>query len=312
MVYQDLSLCDTIDVAGNLFLGREPQRALLGVPLSTSGAMHADAAQMLDALGIRIPDHARSRSRTSPAASGSSIAIGRAASFDPLVLIMDEPTAALAVAEVEAVLDLIRTVSARGVSVILITHRLQDLFLVCDRIMVMYEGRNVAERRIGETEHRGGGQPDRRPKVPLRLPAGTRPESAARPSARPQPAAVRSRDRATSAASVRDNGAVAQHRAFFLVVMAVVFSLVTDTFLTEPTSSTSLRQSAPLLIVAVAMTFVITTGGIDLSVGSVAGAGQCACGDLCCRPACPGRWSSCSCCALGGVDRRRPGLFRRL
>ena len=76
-----------------------------------------------------------------------SIAIGRAASFEPSVLIMDEPTAALAVAEVEAVLDLIRTVSARGVSVILITHRLQDLFLVCDRIQVMYEGRNVAERR---------------------------------------------------------------------------------------------------------------------------------------------------------------------
>ncbi|TIM59151.1 MAG: ATP-binding cassette domain-containing protein, partial [Mesorhizobium sp.] len=80
-----------------------------------------------------------------------SIAIGRAASFEPSVLIMDEPTAALAVAEVEAVLDLIRTVSARGVSVILITHRLQDLFLVCDRIQVMYEGRNVAERLIGET-----------------------------------------------------------------------------------------------------------------------------------------------------------------
>ena len=80
-----------------------------------------------------------------------SIAIGRAASFEPSVLIMDEPTAALAVAEVEAVLDLIRTVSARGVSVILITHRLQDLFLVCDRIQVMYEGRNVAERLIGDT-----------------------------------------------------------------------------------------------------------------------------------------------------------------
>ncbi len=53
---------------------------------------------------------------------------------------MDEPTAALAVAEVKAVLELIRTVSARGVSVVLITHRLQDLFLVCDRIQVMYEG----------------------------------------------------------------------------------------------------------------------------------------------------------------------------
>ncbi|MCP6132757.1 sugar ABC transporter ATP-binding protein, partial [Klebsiella pneumoniae] len=65
--------------------------------------------------------------------------------------IMDEPTAALAVAEVEAVLELIRRVSARGVSVILITHRLQDLFLVCDRIMVMYEGTNVADRRVSDT-----------------------------------------------------------------------------------------------------------------------------------------------------------------
>ena len=64
---------------------------------------------------------------------------------------MDEPTAALAVAEVEAVLDLIRAVSARGVSVILVTHRLQDLFLVCDRLQVMYEGRAVATRAIGET-----------------------------------------------------------------------------------------------------------------------------------------------------------------
>lgn len=64
---------------------------------------------------------------------------------------MDEPTAALAVAEVEAVLELIKRVSETGVSVILITHRLQDLFLVCDRIMVMYEGKNIAERRIKET-----------------------------------------------------------------------------------------------------------------------------------------------------------------
>jgi simple sugar transport system ATP-binding protein len=61
-------------------------------------------------------------------------------SFDPQVLILDEPTAALAVTEVETVLELIRTVSARGVSVILITHRLQDLFRVCDRLTVMYEG----------------------------------------------------------------------------------------------------------------------------------------------------------------------------
>ena len=150
MVYQDLSLCDTIDVAGNLFLGREPKRRLLGVPLLDKKRMHEAAATMLGDLGIRIPS-TRHKVENLSGGQRQSIAIGRAASFDPKVLIMDEPTAALAVAEVEAVLELIRTVSARGVSVILITHRLQDLFLVCDRIQVMYEGRGVAERNVADT-----------------------------------------------------------------------------------------------------------------------------------------------------------------
>jgi simple sugar transport system ATP-binding protein len=150
MVYQDLSLCDTVDVAGNLLLGREPLRRLLGVPLMDKRKMHKDAAQMLAYLGIRMPS-TRLKVENLSGGQRQSIAIGRAVSFDPLVLIMDEPTAALAVAEVDAVLDLIGRVSAQGVSVILVTHRLQDLFVVCDRIMVLYEGRNAAERLIGET-----------------------------------------------------------------------------------------------------------------------------------------------------------------
>ena len=150
MVYQDLSLCDTIDVAGNLFLGREPRRRILGLPFLDKKRMRADAAAMLTSLGISVPDidvHVENLS----GGQRQSIAIGRAASFAPKVLIMDEPTAALAVAEVEAVLDLIRTVSAKGVSVILVTHRLQDLFLVCDRLQVMYEGRAIAMRAVAET-----------------------------------------------------------------------------------------------------------------------------------------------------------------
>ncbi|MDQ0395011.1 ATP-binding cassette domain-containing protein [Labrys monachus] len=150
MVYQDLSLCDTIDVAGNLFLGREPRRRLAGLPFLDKKRMLHDARQMLDSLGIAIPDIGVKVENLS-GGQRQSIAIGRAVSFGPRVLIMDEPTAALAVAEVEAVLDLIRKVSAQGVGVVLITHRLQDLFLVCDRIQVMYEGRSVAERRIGDT-----------------------------------------------------------------------------------------------------------------------------------------------------------------
>ncbi|MGF6762870.1 simple sugar transport system ATP-binding protein [Paraburkholderia sp. GAS33] len=150
MVYQDLSLCDTVDVAGNLFLGREPMRRLLGVPMLDHAKMHHNAREMLNGLGIRIPD-TRLDVENLSGGQRQAIAISRAASFDPKVLIMDEPTAALAVAEVEAVLELVQTISKRGVSVILISHRLQDMFLVCDRISVMYEGQNIAERKIADT-----------------------------------------------------------------------------------------------------------------------------------------------------------------
>lgn len=146
MVFQDLSLCDHIDVMGNLFLGREVSRW----SFLDRRAMRERARQMLDDLDIRIP---RLNARVEQLSGGQrqAIAIARAASFHPRVLIMDEPTSALAVAEVEAVLRLINEVKSRGVAVILITHRLQDLFTVCDRIAVMYEGTKVAERGIGDT-----------------------------------------------------------------------------------------------------------------------------------------------------------------
>ena len=146
MVYQDLSLCNHIDVVGNLFLGRE----LIRGPFLDRKRMLDQSRDMLDSLDIRIP---RLGARVEQLSGGQrqAIAIARAASFEPKVLIMDEPTSALAVAEVEAVLALINRVKARGVSVILITHRLQDLFRVCDRIAVMYEGIKVAERAIAAT-----------------------------------------------------------------------------------------------------------------------------------------------------------------
>lgn len=146
MVYQDLSLCDTIDVAGNLFLGREMSH----VGVLNKGEMLTQGRKMLDALDIRIPDM---RAKVAMLSGGQrqSIAIARAASFNPRVLLLDEPTSALAVAEVEAVLALINRVKAQGVAVVLVTHRLQDLFRVCDRIAFMYEGNKVAERRIEET-----------------------------------------------------------------------------------------------------------------------------------------------------------------
>ncbi len=146
MVYQELSLCDTIDVAGNLFLGRE----IAGRLFLDKRRMVQEGRRMLDALGIRMPSMRAKVARLS-GGQRQSIAIARAASFGPRVLLLDEPTSALAVAEVEAVLTLINRVKAQGVAVVLVTHRLQDLFRVCDRIAFMYEGTKVAERQIGAT-----------------------------------------------------------------------------------------------------------------------------------------------------------------
>lgn len=146
MVFQDLSLCDHINVMGNLFLGRELSRWTF----LDNARMQSKARDMLDDLDIRIPKLTAKVAQLS-GGQRQAIAIARAASFNPRVLIMDEPTSALAVAEVEAVLRLINRVKERGVSVILITHRLQDLFRVCDKIAVMYEGTKVAEREIGNT-----------------------------------------------------------------------------------------------------------------------------------------------------------------
>ncbi|WP_299819002.1 ATP-binding cassette domain-containing protein [uncultured Jannaschia sp.] len=147
MVFQDLSLCDHIDVMGNLFLGREATR----FSFLDNRRMKERARRMLDDLDIRIPNLGAKVAQLS-GGQRQAIAIARAASFEPRLLIMDEPTSALAVAEVEAVLRLINRVKARGVSVILITHRLQDLFEVCDKIAVMYEGTKIAERETARTQ----------------------------------------------------------------------------------------------------------------------------------------------------------------
>lgn len=150
MVYQDLALCDTLDVAQNIFLGREPHKKLAGLSFIDHQKLHAQAEQVLERLHINVPS-TRVKVKHLSGGQRQAIAIGRALTFSPKVLILDEPTAALAVKEVGEVLDLIRNLRDEGVGIILISHRLQDVMAVSDRIMVMYEGRNVAERQSVDT-----------------------------------------------------------------------------------------------------------------------------------------------------------------
>lgn len=152
MVYQDLALCNDLDVASNLFLGREKYRRF------TRRLAHADmykaASEDLRKLHIRITDTHQTVGNMS-GGQRQAIAIARAVTFKPKVLVLDEPTAALAAKEVEMVLKLVKDVSARGVSVVLITHRLQDLFEVADRFVVLYEGVNHREMPPSETDLSG-------------------------------------------------------------------------------------------------------------------------------------------------------------
>ena len=144
MIYQDLALARMRDVASNIFLGRELTRSVLGVRLIDTGRMRSEAEAMVARLGARIPSVTQATGLLS-GGQQQSVAIARALTFNPKLVIMDEPTAALAVREVEHVLDLIRTLKRDGIAVILISHRLTDVFSVCDRIVVLRQGAVIAD-----------------------------------------------------------------------------------------------------------------------------------------------------------------------
>ena len=152
MVYQDLALAGNLRIDENIFLGREQTRRVLGVlPLVDHEANKRLAREHLDKLRISV----KSVSQRVEELSGGqrqAVAVARATAFDARVVIMDEPTAALAVKEVGKVLDLIRDLKNHGISVILISHRLDDVFYVCDRVMALFHGRNLAEAPLSEVE----------------------------------------------------------------------------------------------------------------------------------------------------------------
>jgi simple sugar transport system ATP-binding protein len=150
MIYQDLGLCPNRNVAANLFLGREEVRLSLGIlKILDWPKMRRDTATILEHLHINIKQLDRPIEKLS-GGQRQAVAIGRAVSFDPKLVIMDEPTASLALKEVGAVLELIGSLRDRGISVILISHRLQDVFEVADRIAVIRAGEMVATHARAE------------------------------------------------------------------------------------------------------------------------------------------------------------------
>ncbi len=145
MVYQDLALADNLDVAANVFLGRELFSKKLGpISILDRHLMEQETTRLLDRLKIDIPSVRANVERLS-GGQRQAIAIARATAFDTRVTIMDEPTAALSVAASSKVLDLVRELKAQGNSIIIISHRLEDIYQVSDRLIVLRQGRKVRE-----------------------------------------------------------------------------------------------------------------------------------------------------------------------
>jgi ABC-type sugar transport system ATPase subunit len=150
-IFQELALSENLSIAENVFLGRELVRRVLGVPFLKRQAMKQKVAELLNTLEAHISDPEAAVGSLS-GGQRQAVAISRALNLNARLVIMDEPTAALAVAETRKVLQLIRRLAEGGRAVILISHNMHDVFEVADRIVVFRRGRKIAERRRSETD----------------------------------------------------------------------------------------------------------------------------------------------------------------
>jgi len=149
IVYQDLALCDNLTAASNVFLGREMKKGIGPLKVLDYPAMHTRAAELF----ATLKSETRPRDLVKRMSGGQrqAVAISRTLLSEPKLVLMDEPTAAISVRQVAEVLDLIRRLRDRGISIILITHRMPDVFAVADRVVVLRRGTLVADKRIDES-----------------------------------------------------------------------------------------------------------------------------------------------------------------
>jgi simple sugar transport system ATP-binding protein len=149
IVYQDLALADNLTAAENVFLGRELQKGWGPFRTLDKKAMIDRSAKIFEEL--KSETRPRDLVRKMSGGQRQAVAIARTRLSDAQLVLMDEPTAAISVRQVAEVLRLIRRMKAQGVAVILISHRMPDVFEICDRIAVLRRGNKVADKRTAET-----------------------------------------------------------------------------------------------------------------------------------------------------------------
>jgi ABC-type sugar transport system ATPase subunit len=143
MIYQDFALAENLDIRANIFLGREIRKSYLGglIQILDSPAMESESKRVIGSLDLQM--NPRLKVRRLSGGQRQAVAIGRALAFDARLIIMDEPTANLAVGKVEKLLELTKRLHNLGVAVIIITHRLDEAFAVSTRLVIMRQGQVV-------------------------------------------------------------------------------------------------------------------------------------------------------------------------
>ena len=149
MIYQDFALCGNMDVGQNIFLGRWPHKGIF----VDRNKMYSEADRVLKRLKVDV-NSVHQRVESLSGGRQQSVAIARAISFEPRVVILDEPTANLSVMATERLLETMLELKKQGVAQVIISHRLQDIFAVGDRVMVLKRGENVGDRLVkNSSEH---------------------------------------------------------------------------------------------------------------------------------------------------------------
>jgi ABC-type sugar transport system ATPase subunit len=143
-IYQDLALCDNLDIVQNMFLGHEPVRR----GMLDEDSMEVQARQTLKELNVRTIRSIRMLVESLSGGQRQSVAVAKALLHDAKLVIMDEPTAALGVAQTRQVLDLIKRLASRGIAVIVVSHNLNDVFAVADRIAILHLGHMATQGPI--------------------------------------------------------------------------------------------------------------------------------------------------------------------
>lgn len=149
IVHQDLALCENLNIVQNMFLGRERRR---GLALDDT-EMEELAATTLSRLSVRTVKSVREPVAALSGGQRQTVAIARAVLWDSRVIVLDEPAAALGVAQTQQVLELVRRLADKGLAVVLISHNMNDVFAVSDRIAVLYLGRTAAQVRTADVTH---------------------------------------------------------------------------------------------------------------------------------------------------------------